>query len=571
MKNTYFLIKKNLRLLIRSKSSAIIVILAPLMLILLLGFSYNSTQIGLNIGIYSPEFTGEINSFMSSLQEEDYKIIKYDNSEDCIEDIKLGFTHTCLILPPDFQIQDNSQKEVIFHVDQSKLNLVYLITDVINKKFNLKSQALSQELASGLLTKLSETRSKIEEKSGQIEQAKSNNQQAASQSSAIQTGLSALDLTVPTTNYSAADLGALTSDIEDQLDNVKSLVDSSELNSSEKAEINDEIDQLLEKVSGNDTNSLGEISALLSTLKNDIEVTKTKLVAAAAKISDTGTQLSSLATSLNDGIASLDSVNTMLSEIKQSLSEQKVTDPNIIASPLSIKVEKISAERSHLNYVFPSLIVLAIMFIALLLGTTLVMMEKHNQAYFRNFVIPVRKMTFVFSTYLTNSFIILIQITIILGFSLIFLKDIVAQLPLTVLILLVSSSVFTLIGMAIGYLFTSEDTGTLASISMGALFLFVSGTILPLESMPTAIRQVTQFNPFVLSEKLLREIFIFNSSFSAILGDLFLLIGYAVIIFVVILAIDKVASKHFLTKVTYRHRKHIKARKSKKIKLPFSK
>jgi len=571
MKNIYFLIKKNLRLLIRSKSSAVIVILAPLMLILLVGISYNSTQTGLNIGIYSPDFTAEITSFMNSLQEEEYKIIKYDNQEDCIEDIKLGFTHTCLILPPNFQIQDNSPKEVTFHIDQSKLNLVYLITELMNEKFNLKSQELSQELAAGLITKLTETQTKIEERAGQVEQAKNKNQQAASQSAAILTDLSTLDLLVPTTNYSGTNLDSITNDISDQLEDVQSLVSSSDINSSEKAEINAEIDGIFDKINGNDTASLGGAASLISDLENDLEVIKNKLTTAAAKISNTENQLSSLTSSLNEGIDSLNAVSSMLSEIKQSLSEQKVTDPNTIANPLTIQVEKISAERSHLNYMFPSLMVLAIMFIALLLGTTLVMMEKHNQAYFRNFVVPVRNITFVFSTYLTNSFIILVQILIIFGFSLLFLKDSLAQLPLTALILFISSSVFTLVGMALGYLFTSEDTGTLASISIGALFLFVSGTILPLESMPTTIRQITSFNPFVISEKLIREIFIFNTPFSAILSDLLLLIGYAAVIFVIILIVDKVSSKHFLTKVTYRHRKHVKEKQLKKDNLPFSK
>lgn len=570
MKTVYFLIKKNLKLLIRSKSSALIVILAPLMLILLIGFSYNTSQTGLSIGIHSTSFTEEINNFLLSLQEADYKIIKYDNAQECIEDIKLGFVHTCLTLPENFQIQDNSPKEITFYIDQSKINLVYLITDTFNKKFNLKSQEISQELTSGILSKLSSTQTKIEEKSGQVDQAKAKNQEAVAQSSDIQSNLASLDLSVPSNVYNLTSLDSIKNDINNKISEVETLVASSELNSSEKSIFKTKLNQISSKVNGNGSGTLNEVSSLISSLQTDLSETKTKLTAASEKVSTANAELSAITTSLNEGIASLDVIKAVLNEIQQDLASQKITDPSTISAPLVTKIEKVTAEKTNLDYTFPSLMVLAVMFISMLLGTTLVMMEKHNQAYFRNFIVPVKKIIFVLSTYLTNSLLVLIQIAVILGFSLIFLKDSFPHFPLTVLILFVSSSVFTLIGMAVGYLFTSEDTGALASISFGALFLFVSGTILPLESMPAAIRQITKFNPFVLGEKLIREILIFNSSFSALLNDLLLLVCYSVILFILILIIDGFASKHFLTKMLYKHQKRLQEKKSEKTKLSLS-
>lgn len=567
MKNVYYLIKKNLKILIRSKSSALIVIFAPLILILLIGFAYNTSQTGLNIGVYSPQFTEEISSFLNSLPEEEYKIIKYDNSEECVEDIKLGFTHTCLVLPENFQIQDNSKKEITFYIDQSKINLVYLITDTLNKKFNLKSQEISQELTSGVLTKLFDTKTKIEEKSGQVDQAKTKNQQAVSQTSTIQSDLTSLDLSVPSTDHNISSLEDIREDVNEKLDEVISLVVSSNLNSSDKSIFKEKLNKISNKIVGNGSGTLEEVSSLISSLYADLNTTMIKLTAASETVSSAETQLSSLASSLNEGIAVLNAIKATLTEIHEDIVSQKVTDASTISAPLTTKIERVTAEKTHLNYMFPSLMVLAVMFISLLLGTTLVMIEKHNQAYFRNFIVPVKKIAFVFSTYLTNSLLVLIQIAVILGFSLIFLKDIFTQLHLTALILFVSSSVFTLIGMIVGYLFTSEDTGTLASISFGALFLFVSGTILPLESMPTAIRQITHFNPFVLGEKLIREIFIFKSPFAIVFNDLLLLAGYSLILFILILIIDSLSSKHFLTKALYKHYKHVKEKKQKESKI----
>lgn len=546
----------------------------------MLGFSYNTSQTVINVGIHAPAFTEEINSFLTSLQEEGYKIVKYDNIDDCVEDIKLGFVHTCLKLPENFKISDNFQKEITFHIDQSKINLVYLITDTLNKKFNLKSEEISQELSSGLLTKLFNTKTKIEEKSGTVDEVKSKNQQAVSQSTTIRSNLISLDLKAPEKNYNNSIVSsfknATTSKIKEGislLSEAKLKVDASDLNSSEKAAINNKIsgadtqfDKLLNLINDTGAGSLEEISNMISSMQNDLEMAKRKLNDATDKISSAGSQLVGMTTTLNEGIASLDVVKTTLNDIQADLASQKVTNAATIASPITTKIEKITSEKTNLSYLFPSLIILAVMFISMLLGTTLVMMEKHNQAYFRNFILPVRKITFVLSTYLTNCFLMLIQIAIILGISLIFLENVSAKFPPTILVLFISSSVFTLIGMIIGYVFISEETGALASISTSSFLLFISGVVLPLESMPLAIRQVVSFNPFVISEKLIREIFIFNSSFSVILNDLFILLGYAVVLFIAILIIDSIASKHFLTRAAYKHHKHLRE-KEKKAKL----
>ena len=140
LRSLFQLTKKNLKLLIRSKSSALIVFLAPLLIILVLGLSYNtSSQYAINIGVYADTFTEEINQFTETLKEEEFKIIKYDNLslEQCQEDVKYGLIHTCIQVPDNFKIESNSAKEIIFHIDPSKINLVWMIQETLNTKLNL--------------------------------------------------------------------------------------------------------------------------------------------------------------------------------------------------------------------------------------------------------------------------------------------------------------------------------------------------------------------------------------------------------------------------------------------------
>jgi len=254
-------------------------------------------------------------------------------------------------------------------------------------------------------------------------------------------------------------------------------------------------------------------------------------------------------------VGAVEGVVTALSEVETNLNSLKVTEAGTIASPLITKIEKVGEGDTHLDFLFPALIIVVIMFSSLLLGTTLVMMEKNSPAFLRNFFLPLRKITFIAATYLTTLILTFIQIIIILGVSLLFLENVLVSFSMVILILFICSSIFTFLGMGIGYLFISEETGVLASISLGSLFLFVSGVILPLESVSPLIREIMSFNPFVISEKLVRESFIFQSSLEMMMIDLLILGGYAVTLFIIILIAEAVLHKHLVHRFLRHHHK----------------
>jgi len=120
--------------------------------------------------------------------------------------------------------------------------------------------------------------------------------------------------------------------------------------------------------------------------------------------------------------------------------------------------------------------------------------------------------------------------------------------------------------MIIGYLFTSEETSTLAAISIGSVFLFLSNVILPLETMPEAVRRVAQFNPFVLGENLLRKAIIFQAKIPALQNEILLLLGYSAALFLIIWLSQRAVRKHLGHKISYKMRKAAKRKKSKKTK-----
>ena len=576
MKSLWLLTKKNLKLLVRSKSSALVVFFAPLFIILLLGLSYNtSSNYGLNIGIYAPEFTSDVESLISSLQKQEFKIVKYETSvDDCVKDIKGGYIHTCVSLPESLAVEGNDQKEVLFYVDPSKINLVWVVQDTLGDKFNLKSQEISKELSGNLLSAVSDTKSKLEEQGTQLSSAKEKSVVASSAAQDVSQKLTSLDLAVPTSTYDpqliASFKDSASTKIKSSISKVKDAkeaVEASELADksailSSLSEAADKLKSLDTLITGGTATSSGNAtdesnasttvttSGFLSSiilLEEELLNTKLKLTAAAAAVGSTSSSLSSTTQNLQESVSALDNAQQKVTEMKASLDAQKVTDANVLSAPLVTKIEKVGQESSYLNYMFPALLVLVVMFTSLLLGTTLVMMEKNSPAFFRNYFLPLRKGTFVISTYLTTFVITLIQVMVLLAVSAVFLKDNLVQLLPVAGVLLLSSSVFSFMGMGIGYAFKSEETGTLASISTGSLLLFVSGVVLPIETISSAVRNITSFNPFVISESVIRKIFLFNAGISGIWPELVTLAGYTVGLFVIIVVAEYLVHKHFIS------------------------
>jgi len=578
MNTLWLLTKKNLRLLIRAKGSALIVVFAPLLIILILGLSFNnSAKYGLNIGVYSPNFNEDATSFIGKLQEAEFKIVKYNQSTSCIEDVKLGFLHTCISLPDSFKIEGNTQKEITFYIDPSKINLVWMIQQTIEQKMNLKSQEVSQNIAQNMIGAMSDANSKVSSGKDKLGQIKDRSSSAVSSTDAAKSNLAKIDLALSYPQYDTSITTTFGTHLKEKLNSSNSKIiaartalNNANISGAERNTINGLLTQAGTDITAASTsltsgnNSYTAIVNLVADLNHDLISAQEKLTNASVQISASTKDLEAVKSSLNEGVKALDEVKSTLDQVNSNLNAQKITDAKVVSSPFVTKIEKVAPENTYLNYMFPALIILVIMFSSLLLGTTLVMMERNSPAFTRNYFLPIKKITFILSTYITTLILILIQVVIILLISLIFITDIWTTLiPLTI-ILFFAASVFTFLGMILGYVFSSEETAILASISLGSLLLFVSGVILPLESVSPVLRDITSFNPFVLCEKLVREVVIFNSSVSSLWVDLGLVFCYALILFLIILIIESFMHQHLVNKIFHHHHKQREADKLEK-------
>jgi ABC-type multidrug transport system permease subunit len=570
MLSLWLLTKKNVKILIRARASALIILFAPLIIVLLLGVSYNTSSLyGLNIGIYANSYTEDVNSFINVLQEEEFTITNYDTSiEDCSNDVKAGKIHTCVHLPESLQVDSNSAKEITFYVDSSRINIVWMVQEVIKEKFNIKAQELSKELTGGILGKLSEAKTVVSTNNELISSAKDKTSSASATTSSTKSGLGSLNLNMPTSNYTDTQITAISKDlktVEGRINSALTYLEESNVSSSDKTNLKKKLEVAQKILSGESNVSTTGIVTIVESLQNDLTALKSQVSNAATTVESSTSNLNTAVSVLSESVNSLEQVKSNLAMLLVNLEGQQVTDASTISSPITTKIETVSEESTYLAYLFPAILVIVVMFSSLLLGTTLVMMEKTSPAFLRNFFLPIRKASFIISTYLTNLILILIQIIVILGISLIFLKGSLNSIPYVALILFVSASMFTFLGMVIGYLFNSEETAVLASFSIGSLFLFVSGVILPLEGMATIVREIAAFNPFVITENLLRSVFIFGTALQSNWFDLVLLIVYAVILFLVIMIIESVFHKHLVKRFMRHHHRAHRQKDKKKI------
>lgn len=492
------IIKKNIKLVSRSKSSSLIVVLGPLIIIALVGAAFNTSNIyDIRIGAYSSSYSKLADSVLDSLGGQQFSIIKYDTKQECVDSVKFSQSHVCVLVPPDLDV--GQDEPLNFHVDQSRVNLVWIVIDAITSRLGEKSEEISLQLTSSIIGTLKNTEDQIKNNEEPIDLVNSENVMVITLIDDVSEDLSAIDPDL----VAAIDLGKISQKLEET-------ITTNNLSVSTFSSVFRTISNIK-----NNTENVGEL------LFNATVISVERLENARSKVDKNIETITLMKGTLGDLMKNIDSVTG--------------TSAEDVVTPLRTKVTPVVIEKTHLNFLFPSLIILIIMLISLLLSSGLVIREKTSTAFFRSYITPARDGMFLLGHFLTNSIIISLQLIIIFVVASFFFKNSLVPIfgPLFLSLIFIIT-VFVLIGMLIGYLFRSEETAMLATISLASLFLFFSGTILPLETIPESLKRVADFNPFVISEGILKKIMLFQSEFVDFSQSLMTLFLYILIMIMLV-------------------------------------
>lgn len=495
-----YIIKKDMELLFRSRTSSLVVFLGPLLIIALVGLSFNTSSIyNIKVATYSESYSNLTESVIQNLNDQEYKVIRTVSQEECINGVKMGDYHMCVIFPNDMKVENNAMNELIIYVDESRMNLAYLISNSIFSKISMKEEELSLGMTQDLVNTINYAKSELEGKNAVIGKIMENSNADSKKVADIGNELKNLDLTINKTKFNFT-------------------------------KIEDEMEDIEEKYNDTDV-EFGDLEDLLDGLKIQVNDAIMKMDEARMFKETSVQDFNNIETNLKSNAADAGIINAAIVNVLNDVKGIRVTDPESIVDPIKTKIEPVAAKKTHLSYLFPTLMVLMIMFISLLLSSTITITEKISTAYFRNFITPTSGFLFMIGNYLTNIILVMVQMAILLAVASYFFTDLIPALGSLILITLLLATIFILMGILTGYIFNSEETVTLGALSIGSVMLFFSNTILPIETLPTYIAKIIQYNPFVMGESMIKKVLLFGAGIQAIQTEL-IIMGCVIIVLV---------------------------------------
>ncbi len=583
------LIKKNMKLLLRARASVLIIILGPLLLIFLAGLAFDNTNMySVKIGTFSEKYNSLSESFIERLARADFQMTRYSDKGECVRAIKEGSIHACLVFSPQFTLNKNANNEITFHIDYSKLNLVWTLLSVMTQQIEARSQEISKNLTAQIIAAIESTKKSLIEYEHNLPEIITANDQASRLLSDISVNLEELDLHIDPNELGLTELANSKDRIKHWVDNSLEIGDSAltksrsllsvadtviktgDASENVKTAFRDRLKDILQDmgVLQERFHSTKEIAAeefsayteMINGITGKITQLKSKLLAAGAARDGSLQHTSRIKELLDSSLLQLIALQKLFQQVIPVLEGIQVTDTETIVSPIVTTIQPVVAERSYLNYLFPTLVVLVVLFTSMLVAPLLLILEKNSPAYLRNFLTPTSDAVHIVATFVTCFVLLFAQLLIILVIAALFftspvLSNVVTTLTASVFLI----TCFILMSMILGYFFDSEATANLAAVSLSTVFLFLSNTIVPLESMPPLVASLMAFNPFVLGAEMLRKTIIFQFSLVQITTELFILGVYSLFFVGVIIFLHRRLKHAFVRTVLSRflHKKEL--------------
>lgn len=488
MMSVLSVVGRNLKIISRSKTSTFLVLLAPLLIVFLVGTAFNSTSLAnINLGVYAESYSELTDSVIVNLDKQNFIVQKIDSMEECLDSVKRGSSHVCIVFPPELSVESNDSVRI--YVDNSRVNLAYILIDEIGSTISDKGSEIGITMAQDLLDKLNEAKKVLPEQKESVSGANTKLEEIVSNSEGVSGNVASLQ-------------EALT-----------------------------KLDEAI-VLAGNSSSTK---------LKNDLTSIKNQLSEVSIQLSENS---AGIGTASKESKEQLENAVKEMQRISDELSSISIQRAEQIVAPIRTDVEFISNSSTGWKNIFPTLLALIILLSSVVLASTMVLTDRKGRANFRNFMTPTKGFSFILGTYLTCLLIVAVQLVILLagtvyitGFA---LQNVLGPMILS---LFLASTSFIFLGIFIGYLFKSDETTILASMSVAALLIFFSNTILPTEIISGKFRYGALYNPFYVSEVLLRKVVLFGASLSTLYTEILILAGSIVLFFVLSLVFRRLTRR----------------------------
>lgn len=560
-------IAKNLKLLLRSPETAFMIIFGPLAIVILVSAAFNSStgNAAIRLGLHADEYTPLVDEIHESMKEKEFRVSIYKTPETCTESVRTGEIHSCVLFGEDFRVKQNGTNTVTFAVDNSRLNLVYQVVDSLSTEFHLQSSAITRTITDDLLERLTLVQREVV---AQIALADSVDADHAAILSSIEESGASLDRV--DLDVSFADLR----EIKGRVQTLSALV--IEMNAAAEEAIDDTIETIdlvknrctdcsnetldyfeaskvelenateqLDQLAAGAPATVREVSAIVDEASQVMTKVQNRFDEVARTSSDVQNVLATSEERLTLASLKLSQLRGTLRNVNEALQKPLGIQSGSVSAPITTVIDPIS-EESQLTFTYPAILMLVIMFLGLMLSSSLVVMDKTSKAAFRNFTTATRDEYHVFLAFVTTFLILLVQCLIILAATWFFVDaSFFDSFGSTLLIIVLGITLFSFLGMIVGYLAGTQEAGMLASLSIGTILLFVSNLVLPLEQLTPVVQQLAGFNPYVVLSELLKQSVLFDLDPLAALDQLGIVAGSIVLLFLIILGVQRSFKSRF--------------------------
>ncbi|MEA1871900.1 MAG: ABC transporter permease [Chloroflexota bacterium] len=202
-----------------------------------------------------------------------------------------------------------------------------------------------------------------------------------------------------------------------------------------------------------------------------------------------------------------------------------------VAPPLNVELKGTESKIKNMavNFYFPGIAVFGLM-ILISTAAEIIAGDREKGFLSRMFTTPARPWDFILGYSLPFIPVLIVSTLIYLGVGMALGLTVVGNLGYAFLIFFLIGLCSIGIGMIVGSLVKSESQAGVSWIFIVPIAM-ISGAWFTVERMPSAIRSVAGALPFIHAIGASRAV-INGSSFSAIILDLYWLIGWAVVLFV---------------------------------------
>lgn len=522
---------KNLKVFFRTKSSAAVVLLSPILIVALVGVAlYANTGQDYPLGVVSAN--GESIDDMIDLSM--FSVTEYSSVDDCSDMLLMGSAAACVEVT-----KRKGAKDVSLLVDESREEVSILLQDRLREEISAQSEQERRDIQEdrlgsiqGVYDDLSSIKSTLETVERRLGDVESDVSSASSSAEGIDFSVDIESDDVSNEINDFIDIvELLEEDFEAFISDAKSFLNESNLNESEKEDFEDDIDSAESNLGDGLEDDIDDILDELDNLRDDLEDAEDDAV-------QTNTLRDELIEDLED---ILDDIDGVISSVESSIDSSEdalitletlgASSAEELASPITFSTDTVSSTPEEYLQTAPTLISIAVFLFSGLLGGVFVFNGRMGPSAVRERSLPLSSFTRFSINFFTSIFLGAIQFGLLV-LGLFALSNF--ELGFSVEGLLVFGGIGILISVAIGAilgsLFNSIEGVSLSILSINALFLFFSRTFFPIDTLGVIGEYTTLINPLTLVSEGMRRTVLLDIPLYSLEFSLYILGGIVLVL-----------------------------------------